>query len=70
MKIYFYGGTEKAAKKKCNNFIDQLLKFDTKERKINITSICVKHFEGSKDFPIPAGHRVQYFCEYSWMKKE
>jgi len=69
MKIYFYAGTEKAAKKKCDSFIKQLMKFDTEERAINITSGCAKHFVGSSEFPIPSGYRVQYFCEYSWMAK-
>ncbi len=69
MKVYFYGPTEKAAKKKVDTFIGQLLKFDTAKRKINITAICVKCFEGSPEFPIPKAYRVQYFCEYSYMVK-
>lgn len=67
MKIFFYGGTEKAAKKKCNAFIKQLMKFDTEKRKINITSIATKSFEGSPEFPIPNAHRVHVYCEYSFV---
>lgn len=69
MKIFFYGSTEKAAKKKADTFIKQLLKFDNEERAINVTSVFVKCFEGSPEFPIPPAYRVQYFCEYSWMAK-
>jgi carotenoid cleavage dioxygenase-like enzyme len=53
MKVYFYGSTEKAANKKCEGFIKQLMKFDTEERQINVTSVATKCFEGSPKFPIP-----------------
>jgi carotenoid cleavage dioxygenase-like enzyme len=70
MKVYFYGSTEKAANKKCEGFIKQLMKFDTEERQINVTSVATKCFEGSPKFPIPSAYRVQVFCEYSYVNKE
>ena len=70
MKFYFYGSTEKAAKKKADTFVKQLLKFDNEEKAINITKIAFKVFESSPEFPIPAGYRVQYVCEYSYMAKQ
>jgi len=70
MKIYFYGATEKAAKKKCDKFITQLRRFDTEERMINVTSIYANIFEVPDGFPIPTAYRVQVFCEYSIMAKQ
>lgn len=69
MKIYFYGGTEKAAKKKMGTFLKQLDKFNTDERTINVTNKSKVEFIGSPEFPIPSGHSCQVSCEYSWMAK-
>ena len=69
MKVFFYGATEEAAKKKCNTFIKQLMKLEPKDKNINITQICVPVFKAVDGFPIPNAYRIQMLCEYSLMQK-
>jgi len=74
MKVYFYGATEKAAKKKCKTFITQLEKmqhpdgkrYEGKSLNASMSAVVLPKFVGSPLFPIPSAYRCQFYVEYNF----